>query len=278
MAATVPGAPYAAPPRTLSHASVLPQPPKLIVVHCTANTASKEGEAKYAATRTDDVSHWTSCHLYVDETGVLGSLPLDRQAWAAYGWANARSWQIEMCGRENAVPEATQRRAAALVRQLCLLGGVPMVHLDGLALRALHAGQRATGGVTGHGDITVADFDGNTHTDPGDRFDWARFMSWVTEGDTVAGEADAAFSKPYTETSTWVSPQSWVAKAVEKPLEALAEDVAEVKAGLAALQRPQFTDAQVADMADRLRANLRAAIEDALRDVLGSVDGATPTT
>jgi len=186
---TIPGIPYAAPPRTAAVGSALAQPPKLVVVHCTSNTATAAAEARYAATRTDASSHWTSCHVYVDEHGALGSLSLDRAAWAAYGWANARGWHVELCGLENRVPEATQRIGAAIVRQLCQLGAIPMVHLDGAAVRALHDGRRSTGGVTGHADITAADFDGNDHSDPGDRFDWPRFMGWVNdgEGDDMSG-------------------------------------------------------------------------------------------
>lgn len=183
--ARIPGIAYAAAPRTAAVGSALAQPPKLVVVHCTSNTATAAAEAHYAATRTDDRSHWTSCHVYVDQAGPLGSLDLGLQAWAAYGWANARGWHVELCGRENAVPEVTQRLGAAVVRQLCLLGGVPMEHLDGAAVRALHDGTRTRGGVTGHGDITAANFDGNDHTDPGSAFDWPRFMSWVVNDGSV---------------------------------------------------------------------------------------------
>jgi hypothetical protein len=182
---TIPGIAYAAPPRTAAAGAALAQPPKLVVVHCTSNTASAAAEAHYAATRTDPQSRWTSCHVYVDEHGPLGSLPLDLAAWAAFSWANAHGWHIELCGEENAVPEATQRIGAALVRQLCLLGGIPITHLDGAAIQRLHD-SGGPGGVTGHIDITRSRIDGNDHTDPGDRFDWPRFMGWVAEGETPA--------------------------------------------------------------------------------------------
>lgn len=290
---TVPGITYGAMPRAGTKAAIL-APPALIVVHATDNTADRFHEAAYAATRTDTSTHWTSCHVYVDETGVLGSVPLDRQAWAAYGWANAHAWHIEMCGRSNAVPEATQRRAAALVKQMCALGGIPAVHLNGPAVRALHDGKRTVGGVAGHGDITAADFDGNTHTDPGAEFDWLRFMAWVNEGTTVstsasggvemAGEADAAFSKPYTGIESWVSGRSWMAQAIEAPLRALKTDVAELRgravAGVdvpalakALANEPTFVDALVRGITAAAEAGAARALEHTHLVVGGPPDG-----
>jgi hypothetical protein len=186
----IPGIPYAAPPRTQAEGGPLAWPPKLIVVHCTRSrgesVATAAQEASYAATRTDEQSHWTSAHAYIDGHGALGSLPLDYRAWSAYSWANAAGIHVEMCGAEGQVPDAVQRAAAALVRQLCLMTGIPMRHLDGAAIRQLHDSGGA-GGVTGHQDITAADIDGNDHTDPGfSSAEWARFMAWVTEGDDMA--------------------------------------------------------------------------------------------
>lgn len=183
---TIPGIPYGPPPRAQSQAGALATPPPFIVVHATDNpTSNARGEANYAASRTDGSGSWTSCHAYVDAGGALGSLPLHLRAWSAYSWANARAWHIEMCGVSGRVPVAVQQVAAALVRQLCLAGGIPMVHRDGAAVRAFHDGAAgARGGVTGHQDITTANFDNNDHTDPGfSGADWSRFMGWVTSGD-----------------------------------------------------------------------------------------------
>lgn len=179
---TIPGIEYYSAPKAAAYTSALRLPPKLIVVHCTANTANRYGEAKYAATRTDSRGNWTSCHAYIDTEGSLGSLSLDLQAWAAYGWANANGIHLELCGKVNAVPDATQYRAAKLVRQLCDMFGVPRKHLGGAEVRALHDGRTSSGGITGHLDISNADFDRNDHSDPGNRFDWNRFISWVNEG------------------------------------------------------------------------------------------------
>lgn len=184
---TIPGIPYGPAPRAQSQAGGLTTPPPFVVVHATDNpTSNAHGEANYAATRTDSSSNWTSCHAYVDASGPLGSLPLHLRAWSAYSWANAHGWHIELCGVSGRVPLEVQRNGAALVRQLCQLGGIPMVHRDGAAVRAYHDGAAgARGGVTGHGDITAANFDNNDHTDPGfSTADWGRFMGWVTGGVT----------------------------------------------------------------------------------------------
>jgi hypothetical protein len=180
----IPGIAYGATPKAGGQVNPrnLGQPPKLVVVHCTSNaTSNAAGEANYAATRTDPQRDWTSAHAYVDAGGALGSLDLGLQAWAAFSWANTYGWHVELCGKENAVPDQVQRTGAALVRQLCILGNIPMEHLDGTQVRALHDGSRTRGGVTGHYDITRAAIDSNNHTDPGTAFDWGRFMGWVNQ-------------------------------------------------------------------------------------------------
>jgi hypothetical protein len=193
MMTQIPGIRYAATPRAGGQVNprTLGQPPKLIVVHCTDNTASAVAEAGYAANRLDLQKDWTSAHAYVDAGGVIGSLDLGLRAWAAFSWANGCAWHVELCGREDAVPDTVQRIGAALVRQLCLMAGVPMEHVDPGGIRALHDGTRTSGGITGHRDITLSGIDSNNHTDPGANFDWARFIAWVREGDAVKPEDEA---------------------------------------------------------------------------------------
>jgi len=171
----IPGVTYAAAPRAESRASVLTWPPRIIVVHDTGNPSSDRfDEAHYAATRTDAVEHWTSCQVYVDDGGVLGSLRLDRQAWAAYGYANRNGLHIEMCLPGNRAE--THRRTAAVVRQLCEMAGIPMVKLTPAQVAA---GNR---GVCGHHDVTVG-LGVGSHIDPdreGHPFPWSSFMAMVT--------------------------------------------------------------------------------------------------
>lgn len=176
---TIPGIPYAAPPRAAAVASALAWPPRLVVIHDTSNTASAAAEANYAATRTDAQSNWTSAHAYIDTTGPLGSCPLNRQAWAAYSYANQHGIHLEMCGmnagQPGAVPAATVARTAALVAQLCNLAGIPKVKLSPADVAA------GKSGICGHYDITLGLGVGD-HDDPGPAFNWAAFIAAVNDG------------------------------------------------------------------------------------------------
>lgn len=180
MVTRIPGVPYAAAPRAGASAARLEQPVRLIVLHDTGNNSSDRfDEASYAATRTDAKSKWTSSHAYTDPGGVLGSLPLDRQAWAAFSYANGHGWHIEMCRTAAGVSLATRQQTAPLVRQLAELGGVPLVKLTPAEVAA---GRR---GICGHRDITIGLGVGN-HEDPGAGFDWSGFMAMVKGGTPAA--------------------------------------------------------------------------------------------
>lgn len=165
----IPGVSYAAAPSAEASAKTLAWPPKLVVIHDTGNpTSTKENEASYAHTR--PVKGATSAHAYIDNGGVLGSLRLDRQAWAAYGYANANGLHLEMCLRGDRT--RTRQITAALTRQLCQMAGIPMVKLTPAQVAA---GAR---GVCGHRDITIGLRVGD-HADPGIDFPWSQFMTWV---------------------------------------------------------------------------------------------------
>lgn len=170
----IPGVPYAAPPRAEGYASALDWPPRLIVLHDTGNNSSDRfDEASYSATRTDARTYWTSCHCFADPGGLLGSLRLDRQAWAAKSYGNRVGLHIEMCRTAAGVSAATRAVVAPLVRQLCEMTGIPMVKLTPAQVKA---GNR---GICGHRDFTLAGIDGNDHGDPGPSFPWAGFMAQV---------------------------------------------------------------------------------------------------
>lgn len=183
----LPGVTYASAPKAAGPAAALSLPPRLVVIHDTSNTASAANEAHYAATRTDAQSSWTSAHFYVDTAGPLGSLVLNKQAWAAYSYANQHGWHIEMCGTNagtaGAVPAVTIAKTAALVAQLCKLAGIPVVHLGPADVAA------GKSGICGHWDITQGLHVG-THDDPGPKFDWAGFINQVKAG----GETDMAIT------------------------------------------------------------------------------------
>jgi hypothetical protein len=280
---TIPGIPYGPIPRAARYAYPLTQW-DLIVVHDTGHhnrvtgaITSAEGEARYAATRTDERKYWTSCHAYIDEGGPLGSLSLDLQAWAALGWANGRGIHLEMCG-ENAgttaaVPPATIAHTAALVRRIAALKNIPLVKLSpGQLGAAARTGSRVRG-ICGHYDITVG-LGVGSHDDPGPRFDWAGFMAQVNgaaapEGDdmglTPLQAAQVNNSERYLQAmfnlvdkavgiSDTVTSQDKASPAVAAFKQLLA-DLAAVRADVAELrnQAPVVpTDAQFATLGDRI--------------------------
>lgn len=143
---------------------------QVICIHATDNTANALGEATYAIRREDS----TSAHYYVDDTTVIQALPVGNIAYGALAHGNAVSVQYELCGRSNAISDATMRRAAHQVARDCARYGIPV--------RKLTAGQIRAGekGICGHIDITAAwPEDGGDHSDPGVRFPWATFLSYV---------------------------------------------------------------------------------------------------
>lgn len=293
MAAQLAGVPYAALPKAASRAAGLSIPPRLVVIHDTSNSASAEAEARYAATRTDPSSDWTSSHFYVDNGGPLGSLPLNKQAWAAYSYANGHAWQIEMCGYNagtpGAVPAATIALTAALVRQLCDLGNIPIVKLSP---EQVAAGQR---GICGHRDITIGLGVGD-HDDPGPRFDWPAFITAVKEEEDMTpdevrkqvalGLYDALYvaanQRDYNGLiysgpgSVGASIRANLGSLAAAPvLAALGSLDAVDETKLAAALAPAVADAVLSRLPDDGPVS-REDLEAALRAVLGSVDGATP--
>lgn len=72
------------------------------------------------------------------------------------------------------------------------------------------------------------------------------------QGDDVAGEADKAFRDPYTDDSAFISPQSWMARAVEKPLREINDKLGDQQVGVL-----------TAEDRAALLAELKAALPDA---------------
>src|SRR2546423_1665265 len=96
---------------------------QVVVIHATDNTASDEAEAAYATWREDH----TSAHFYVDDDSIIRGLPLDHIAYGCFPHGNAISVQFELCGGSNRITDATMRRAAPYVRQVCDFYGIPEV-------------------------------------------------------------------------------------------------------------------------------------------------------
>lgn len=143
---------------------------QVIIIHATDNTAGASGEAGYATRREDG----TSAHYYVDDNAVIQALPIGNVAYGALAHGNAISVQYELCGRSNAISDATMRRAAFQVARDCRRYGIPVRKLTAAQVRI---GEK---GICGHGDITAAfPEDGGDHSDPGNRFDWGKFIGYV---------------------------------------------------------------------------------------------------
>lgn len=108
-----------------------------IVVHYTAgNGDTARGNCVYF----QGAGRGASAHYFVDETSVWQSVPDGDTAWhcgaASYRHPlcrNANSLGVELCSRVEGgcyvIPEATQRRAAALVRALMTRYGIDEAHV-----------------------------------------------------------------------------------------------------------------------------------------------------
>ena len=155
----------------------LAYPPQYIVVHKTDNaTATAAQEAAYAHNR--PVKGATSAHFYVDETRVIGSVPLNFRAWAARYNGNLHGWHVEICGKTGTFLNDSQGadyRAALLVARLCQTASIPMHRLTPNEVRS------GAAGIAGHDTITAAyPGDNGTHTDPDwNDSQWNTFMTWV---------------------------------------------------------------------------------------------------
>ncbi len=142
-----------------------------IVIHYTAGDGdTAKGNCNYFRTR----NLRTSAHYFVDEREVWQSVAETDTAWHCGAEAgqryrhptcrNANSIGIELCSRKISgkytIPEATQRRAAALVRQLLTRYGL------------------SEGSVIRHYDVT-----GKLCPEPlvRDSAAWARFLTMVKE-------------------------------------------------------------------------------------------------
>lgn len=162
-----------------------------VVIHTTEGSAhgqSAEDGAAYDARRTDG----TSTHYFHDSDSTIQCVRTEDQAHAARTQGNRRGIQHELCGRagsidwDGAYADAMLARTAKQVARDCRKWKIPA--------RKISASQLADGekGICGHVDVTNAfPQDNGTHTDPGSRFPWSRFISMVQdelEGDDVTND------------------------------------------------------------------------------------------
>lgn len=100
----------------------------------------------------------------------------------------------------------------------------------------------------------------------------ADYGQWKGEG--MAGEADKAFATPYTGNETWVSPHSWMARAVERPLREVSSTLGALQTQMAALAaRPavSLTDEQVKAIAAQIVAHPETNLSETDLDAVGDV-------
>lgn len=147
---------------------------QVVVIHATDNTASAHDEAQYATHREDQ----TSAHFYVDSSGIYEALQLENVAFGCFPHGNAISVQFELVGLSNRIPDATMRKAAPYVAEVCRRFGIPVRKITGAQVAA------GVKGICGHLDITNAfsSIDGGDHTDPGSAFPWGTFINYVGGG------------------------------------------------------------------------------------------------
>jgi hypothetical protein len=152
---------------------------QVVCIHATDNTADAGAEAGYARVRPDK----TSAHFYVDDSHAIQALDTSHEAYGCLYHGNRISVQFELCGRSNALSDATLRRAAPVVQRVCREFGIPVRRLSADQVRA------GAMGICGHDAITLAfPEDHGDHTDPGAAFPWDRFISYVNGIPATTGD------------------------------------------------------------------------------------------
>lgn len=154
---------------------------QLIVIHTTegsSHSQSAEDGATYNARRTDG----TSAHYFHDSNSTVQGVRTNDVAHCARRQGNLRGIQHELCARagwsdaqwNTDYANAMLRRAAKQAARDVRKWGIPVRHLTVAQVRD------GAKGFCGHYDITRAfPQDNGTHTDPGPKFPWSKFLDLV---------------------------------------------------------------------------------------------------
>jgi hypothetical protein len=115
------------------------------------------------------------------------------------------------------------------------------------------------GGIVNNVDVNAIQMDINT-------------LLGIGGNTTVAGEADKAFVAPYTGTEGWINGQSWMAKAIESPLNRLLTQLDAVDKRVQGLSAPVPAQIDLDALADKvlskLTPSLAVALEQAFAEAL----------
>jgi N-acetylmuramoyl-L-alanine amidase-like protein len=164
------------PPRAWNSGRASGQP-SVITIHTTEGSAhgsSAEDGAAYDQRRTDG----TSAHYYIDSNSVIQCVRTTDRANTARATGNKIGIHYELCGKSGSIDwnsayaQAMLKLAAKQAARDAKKHGIPVKHLT---VAQLKAGQK---GFVGHIDISNA-FGQSDHTDPGGRFPWSQFLSYV---------------------------------------------------------------------------------------------------
>lgn len=164
-----------------------------LVIHGTV-TPCGDGWARRVAADFHTTSRDASAHYVIDPGEIVQCLTESTVGYHAP--PNTGSLGFELCDPQagsssrwkDANHEAMLRRAAALVRARAKHWGVPLVKLSAADLKA---GRR---GICGHADVSAA-WHLTDHIDPGTGFPWAHFMDLVKGEDNDMPFTEAELRK-----------------------------------------------------------------------------------
>ena len=152
-------------------------------------------EGAEAATKAETVSRWfaglnprfpapkSSAHFAIDCDSIVQMVLHKDVAWAAPG-ANRRGLHFEHAGRArqaekqwlDAFSEPMLRRSAWLCARNCIQYGIPIRYVTAAEL------DQGMKGITTHAQVTLSNLsDKGSHTDPGENFPMAWYLSRVSE-------------------------------------------------------------------------------------------------